>query len=375
MATPHVAGVAGLAMSRYPSKDNEWIRQKLRDTAEDLGDDGWDEEYGYGLVDAALGGAGFEGPTVDVNIYKVKRIDDIDWWGDPSWYYRVSVDSQSYFEYDGYETQFLFWWIFHWNLRDPWKPDKTYKFTAENSKVILKIKLMEHDDWPGADDLADVSGYTGGGKDDSTPDKRGAIFQGKYDLVDNDFIDTETDTLKTDGGYFTTAGDYQPDGSTNEDENDAKVWFKISDNYDPDDYKPKLKVSPTSINFGSVGEGKTVTEDLTIKNTAEEDPLNQNPDLNWQIDKPSWVDSVSSTSGSLPAGKSKTVEVKINTNGMDHKDYSGTLKVTSNGGNKDIPIKITVPRTRTRLILLYDLFQRLCLRFPFLNNFFFLFDK
>jgi len=54
MASPHVAGVAALIKSLHPEPEYgpDEILQALQDTAEDLGSPGWDEEYGYGLVDA-----------------------------------------------------------------------------------------------------------------------------------------------------------------------------------------------------------------------------------------------------------------------------------------------------------------------------------
>jgi len=52
MASPHVAGVAALVKSVHPEYGPDEIRQVLQDTAQDLGAPGWDERYGYGLVDA-----------------------------------------------------------------------------------------------------------------------------------------------------------------------------------------------------------------------------------------------------------------------------------------------------------------------------------
>ena len=52
MACPHAAGVAALVWSLYPSKTRDWVRLWLRDTANDLGDPGFDEIYGYGRVNA-----------------------------------------------------------------------------------------------------------------------------------------------------------------------------------------------------------------------------------------------------------------------------------------------------------------------------------
>lgn len=60
MATPHVAGAAALLWSRCPGFTNQDIRDRLDQTASDLGTYGWDEYYGCGLVDvgAALDDGG-----------------------------------------------------------------------------------------------------------------------------------------------------------------------------------------------------------------------------------------------------------------------------------------------------------------------------
>jgi len=53
MATPHVAGVAGLLWMHFPDCKNYQIRNVLAATAMDLGStDGCDNQYGYGLVQA-----------------------------------------------------------------------------------------------------------------------------------------------------------------------------------------------------------------------------------------------------------------------------------------------------------------------------------
>jgi subtilisin family serine protease len=63
MATPHVSGTVALVPTSEPGiydldNDTLWdpeeVRSKLHATAEDLGNEGFDYYYGYGLVDAKL---------------------------------------------------------------------------------------------------------------------------------------------------------------------------------------------------------------------------------------------------------------------------------------------------------------------------------
>ncbi len=68
MATPHVAAAAALVWSANPSWTNAQIRQALSSSAQDLGEPGRDNAYGYGLVQAqsaltALGGAASTPPA------------------------------------------------------------------------------------------------------------------------------------------------------------------------------------------------------------------------------------------------------------------------------------------------------------------------
>lgn len=52
MATPHVSGVAALIWSANPDWTNDQVREAMAMTALDLGDEGRDVYYGYGLVQA-----------------------------------------------------------------------------------------------------------------------------------------------------------------------------------------------------------------------------------------------------------------------------------------------------------------------------------
>jgi len=51
-AAPFVTGVVAVMLSRYPLLSSENVTETLRAQAEDLGAEGWDQFYGWGLVDA-----------------------------------------------------------------------------------------------------------------------------------------------------------------------------------------------------------------------------------------------------------------------------------------------------------------------------------
>jgi thermitase len=52
MAAPHVAGVAALLFAQDGARSNITVRSLIEETADDLGDAGWDQYYGYGRVNA-----------------------------------------------------------------------------------------------------------------------------------------------------------------------------------------------------------------------------------------------------------------------------------------------------------------------------------
>ncbi|MFC1524887.1 S8 family serine peptidase [Planctomycetota bacterium] len=78
MASPHVAGVAALLIADGVTGPDS-IRARLQDTAKDLGTEGWDEYYGWGLLDAAAA-FGIEPPIYlpgDVNNDGLVDIGDV----------------------------------------------------------------------------------------------------------------------------------------------------------------------------------------------------------------------------------------------------------------------------------------------------------
>ncbi|MCJ7424386.1 S8 family serine peptidase [Candidatus Bathyarchaeota archaeon] len=51
-ACPHVSGLAALVWSEFPNANRDWVRARLRETADDLGNPGFDNYYGYGRINA-----------------------------------------------------------------------------------------------------------------------------------------------------------------------------------------------------------------------------------------------------------------------------------------------------------------------------------
>jgi hypothetical protein len=52
MAAPHVAGLAALLFAQDDTRTNAAVRSAIERSADDLGDAGWDQYYGYGRINA-----------------------------------------------------------------------------------------------------------------------------------------------------------------------------------------------------------------------------------------------------------------------------------------------------------------------------------
>ena len=74
MAAPHVAGVIALMKSVKPTLTPQEFDQLLSSgrITDDLGDPGWDEEYGYGLINAFKAVTAVEGEAVNVPVLNVQ---------------------------------------------------------------------------------------------------------------------------------------------------------------------------------------------------------------------------------------------------------------------------------------------------------------
>jgi subtilase-type serine protease len=85
MAAPHVTGALALLMERYPYLDNAQIRDVLLTTARDLGAEGVDELYGWGLMDLQKGIEGYGQLRVDTDIVMNQRAGGAKVWEGEAW--------------------------------------------------------------------------------------------------------------------------------------------------------------------------------------------------------------------------------------------------------------------------------------------------
>jgi PKD repeat protein len=140
-----------------------------------------------------------------VKIYRIQAVDTIEnvLEGEADWRYNITVSDGEKLKTRDYK---------HEENHDDVILDRADSFTnIKNQKVSVKISLYEDDLL--AVETADIS-------------SSGKTFDCTYNLATNEFGGDDT-TME--GEYYKTSGDY--DGSTQKDENDANLWFTISDNY------------------------------------------------------------------------------------------------------------------------------------------------
>ncbi len=292
---PYASGETVSATHRWYNKGTYNVMVKAKD--ESGIESGWSEP-----LSVLISGD----PRVYILIHRIEKLDEIDWSAfginHPEWYYMCHAKSEGlgsppqthHNTHDGTYTG-------NWVSEDIWQPDKLHEFTVDSRFVLIKIKLMDYDDfWEGGiDDLADISGSNYpdcDGYNDGTPDKRGAIYHGTYDIVTDSLKPYSPDPYEFadfvyyQDGYYLTAGDYEPDLSTEYSsgmtcpQNDALVYFKLSTDYMPPHVTAKIMQTPDKIRpfedlqflgvvkegvpsyswYWTFGDGKTSTEQNPI---------------------------------------------------------------------------------------------------------------
>ena len=216
----------------------------------------------------------FEARDFSISLHRITEEDEIDPGSGADWTIRMYVNGEKKsFNHNGNNEPI----------------DKTFVWddviTEHTTSVEIKLELKERDlIW---DDIADISGHQGGGKDDTEDfdDRRGAVFICNYNTENevwfpqndnNDYVMIDDDNNVE---WYKTSGNF--DGSTTKDENDATVWFNVFiENREP--YAPEKPQGP---NEGDV------FRTYTFK-TRCEDPDGDRIQFGWDWDGDGEVDEV-----------------------------------------------------------------------------------
>jgi len=92
----------------------------------------------------------------------------------------------------------------------------------------------------------------------------------------------------------------------------------------------QLSVNPTELNFGSANSDLNIT----LTNSGDEA-------LNWSLNPDqTWI-TASSTSGTI-LNDPENITISIDRSGLDPADYSGSIAISSNGGNQNVSISMVV---------------------------------
>ncbi|MCF7750308.1 autotransporter domain-containing protein [Bacillus subtilis subsp. subtilis] len=85
MAAPHVTGALGLLFERFPYLDNAQVRDVLLTTATDLGAEGVDDVYGWGLMNLAKAIEGYGLLRVDTDVVMNQKAGGVKVWEGDAW--------------------------------------------------------------------------------------------------------------------------------------------------------------------------------------------------------------------------------------------------------------------------------------------------
>jgi hypothetical protein len=96
--------------------------------------------------------------------------------------------------------------------------------------------------------------------------------------------------------------------------------------------KPELDYSPSELNFGDVNKGEKASLELRISNKKEGSIKGS---LKTDLDFISF-------SKKTFEGASVNIKVEADTSSLEPAEYSGTISITTNGGNAEVPVNIRV---------------------------------
>jgi len=390
-ACPHAAGVAALMLSANPGMDPAAVRGILNRTARDIGDEGWDYETGYGLVDAhaALTGAAqisgdlrisehslpeyiYIGDTftfdvtvlndgaistgpfhVELYLSANGEIDGPDWF---LWFDSISIDAQA-------EEQVTA------SVQIPGDVDQgpynlivfvdgqemVFERNEENNEFIHPVQAAYPPNLvvkPSTVDFGTVLVGSGAqatvqikneGEQVLAPLVIGdiafsgeAVFDNPENLVPSTPLELETNESSQMWLYFVPESGGTFNGTITITSNDPDEPVKeIPLSGGALEPQPVLRLDHVPVDFGEAA----TFGFFRIENHG-------NGDLEWTLDTsgtPGWITRVEPTSGTTAPGAVANVELNVSRNLMPVGDYIWDLPVSSNGGNDTVHISMTVP--------------------------------
>lgn len=220
-------------------------------------------------------------PTVTVEIYRVQKVDPIEielLEDGADWNYKITLtDSESSREIvvedkDKHDSDIQYFYNSH-----PFE-------NVKSLRVTFQIDLYESDLL--GNEIADIS------------DGTRKSFEGIYDLRYNSL---DVGTVVQEGEYYKTSGDF--DGSTGIDENDAHLWFKVTDTYE----QPIAEAGNDQV----VGSGEKVNFDGSTSFTSGSSVVS----YQWDFDSDGIFDAEGiQTSYTYPNTGTFTVTLKVTDN-------------------------------------------------------------
>lgn len=149
----------------------------------------------------------------------------------------------------------------------------------------------------------------------------------------NEIINMVADTSGLKVGLYTTTLIIHSDGGNEQ--------IPVSLNVVPKSVKKqaRLNVAPQSLDLGQIPANQQALQSISIGNLGEQP-------LTWQAttdtSSAGWL-TLSMTRGAVQPGTlPQTIMVLVNTTALAKGSYSGTITITSNGGNTQVPVTLTV---------------------------------
>lgn len=390
-ACPHAAGVAALMLSASPGLDREMVREILKHTAQDIGEEGWDYETGHGLANAQAALVGVAQASGDLRISEHHLPGyvypdgafamDITILNDGSvatgpFYFQLFLSANS--QIDG---QDLLLWSDSTSIEPfaeiqvmanvtlpgdvdhgPYSligfvdgQEAVFERNENNNTFVHPVQVANPPNLvvkPSTIDFGVVVIGTGSQKTVQIKNEGentlaplvisdisfsgDGVFDNLENLVPSTPLELETNVFNQMWLYFNPESGGVFTGTVTILSNDPDEPVKeISLSGGAVEPQPVLVIDNVPVDFGSA----STFGFFRIENSG-------NSDLEWSLNTtgmPVWLTRVEPSSGTTASGMVTNVELNVSRNLMPVGDYSWDLPVSSNGGNGTVHISMTVP--------------------------------